>query len=342
MMKLIVDSENFSYDIYIGNGEFSNISSYLLPYNNKTLLVTDDGIPSEYINTLETLVPLTDKVYLSHGEENKNQQSVFKILDCLCNNKFRRCDRIIALGGGVVGDLAGFAASVYMRGIEFINIPSTLLSQVDSSVGGKTGFDFNGHKNLIGTFYPPSKVIIDPELCRTQNNRDLYSGMMEALKMGLCYDESLVDDIENYSGIADLEKIIVKSVSVKKSVVEKDEKDRGVRKTLNFGHTVGHAIELECDYELLHGECVAIGMLAVASEDIKKRLIDIYQKFGIPYNYSFNLKSILNNLLYDKKSDSDGIELVFLSEYQNPCTKIIPYFQLSEFLDNFNESRRLL
>jgi 3-dehydroquinate synthase len=238
----------------------------------------------------------------------------------MINNNFTRSDAIIALGGGVVGDLSGFISSTYMRGITFYNIPTTLLSQVDSSIGGKTAIDFNKIKNIIGTFYQPSKVLIDPNTLKTLSKRQLHSGLVEAIKMSLTNDASLFELIKNSNDIFDdINEIIYKSLLIKKDIVEKDEKESNLRRVLNFGHTIGHAFESQNFPSLLHGECVGLGMLYFCDHSVKQQLIEVLKKYNLPTNIDYIKDEIVSLIEHDKKATSNGVNIVFvknIGEYE--------------------------
>ncbi|MDO5479698.1 MAG: 3-dehydroquinate synthase family protein, partial [Clostridia bacterium] len=210
------------------------------------------------------------------GEENKNFETYKTVLSALTENGFTRTDCVVAVGGGVVGDLAGFAASSYMRGIDFYNIPTTVLSQIDSSIGGKTAIDFYGYKNIIGAFHQPKKVIIDADVTKTLTKRQIVSGLAEAVKMAATSDKELFSIFENGDYEEHFDEIIEKSLMIKKAVVEEDVDEKGLRKVLNFGHTVGHAIESNAGLgRFYHGECVALGMLYMADKEAKERIINV-------------------------------------------------------------------
>ena len=230
--------------------------------------------------------------------------------------QFSRKDCIIAIGGGVVGDLSGYVAASYMRGIDFIQIPTTTLSQIDSSIGGKVAINLDEVKNIIGAFYQPKIVIIDPDTLQTLPKRHYINGLIEALKEGLIYDESLFNLFEAGDIYKDLDQIIEKALYVKKDVVEKDEKEQHLRKILNFGHTIGHAIESYYHLsEYLHGECVAFGMLYfIEKEDIKKRVLAIYDKLGIKASAPYDPDTVYGLLCNDKKAAHGSVSIVKVKE----------------------------
>ena len=222
---------------------------------------------------------------------------------------------MVAVGGGVVGDIAAFSASCYMRGIEFYNVPTTLLSQLDSSIGGKTAIDFEGVKNVVGSFYQPSKVIIDVDSLDTLEKRQLHAGLVEAIKMAATSDKNLFERIEKSENLKDdLLEIVQASLAIKKDVVEKDPKEKGLRKVLNFGHTLGHAIESEQKGALLHGECVGIGMLPMCSEEVEKRLEKVLKKYDLPTAANCDKNELLRLMTHDKKADGIKIRTVVVNE----------------------------
>ena len=216
----------------------------LLDLDRKVLVVTDDGVPAIYAKTILSQCREGVLVTLPAGESTKNFDSFRMLLSKMLEASFTRKDCVVAVGGGVVGDLSGFAAACYMRGIDFYNIPTTLLSQVDSSIGGKTAIDLDGVKNIVGAFYQPKKVLIDPDTLKTLDKRQFSAGMAEVIKMALTSNANLCALIrDSKDPEEDLEEIIVSALQIKKDVVEQDPKENGLRKILNFGHTIGHAIE---------------------------------------------------------------------------------------------------
>lgn len=314
-MKIHVDLKENGYDIIMEHGALANVKDYV-DLNRKVMVITDEGVPLEYATSV---VAQCSEGYLHvvpQGEDSKSL-SVFKeICEDLLEQQFSRKDCIIALGGGVVGDLSGYVAASYMRGIDFIQIPTTTLSQIDSSIGGKVAINLDEVKNIIGAFYQPKLVIIDPDTLQTLPKRHYINGLIEALKEGLIYDESLFALFETGDIYKDLDQIIEKALYVKKDVVEKDEKEQHLRKILNFGHTIGHAIESYyhlSDY--LHGECVAFGMLHfIEDEDIKKRVLAIYDKLGIKASAPYDPESVYALLCNDKKAAHGSVSIVKVKE----------------------------
>jgi len=231
-----------SYDIIVQRGVLGEADKHL-DLNRRVLVVTDSGVPAQYARTVAEQCKEAMILTVEQGEASKSLDMFGKLLSAMLDGEFSRKDCVVAVGGGVVGDLSGFAASAYMRGIDFYNIPTTLLSQIDSSIGGKTAINFGGVKNIVGAFYQPKKVLIDPELLKTLPKRQISSGLAEAVKMALTSDKELFDIFENKDIGSSIDEIIVRSLNIKKNVVEQDEKESGLRKILNFGHTVGHGIE---------------------------------------------------------------------------------------------------
>ncbi|MBR0375972.1 MAG: 3-dehydroquinate synthase, partial [Firmicutes bacterium] len=222
---------------------------------------------------------------------------------------FTRADCVAAVGGGVVGDLAGFAAASYMRGIDFYNIPTTVLSQADSSVGGKTGVNIDGIKNIAGAFYQPKKVIIDPDTLHTLPPRQIANGLAEAVKMAMTSDADLFAFIEQEDATKNLPYIIESAIEIKRAIVEQDEKEHDLRRILNFGHTVGHALE-STDPDLLHGECVALGMIPMCGPAARESLLPVLKKLGLPVCCDLDREQVYQAMLHDKKTAGDYINVV--------------------------------
>ncbi|MCF0142212.1 MAG: 3-dehydroquinate synthase, partial [Parasporobacterium sp.] len=256
--------------VFIGRGLLDRAGE-ILNLNRKALIVTDDGVPAAYAKAIAALCAEPFIITIPQGEASKNFNHFKMLLSGMLNHSFTRTDCVIAIGGGMVGDLSGFAAACYMRGIDFYNIPTTLLSQLDSSVGGKTAIDFEAVKNTIGSFYPPAKVIIDPDVLDTLPERQFSSGLAEAIKIGAIMDKEMFELIEGAENIKSvLPEIIRRGVENKLKVVEADPTEKGLRRILNFGHTIGHGIESASNGEMLHGEAVAVGMVYMCSEPVRE------------------------------------------------------------------------
>lgn len=309
-MTIKINLGERSYDVVTGRGLLENIGE-LINLKRKVLVVTDSGVPKQYSKKVAECCDYPFIVTVKQGEKSKNFDNYRLLLETMLENEFTRTDAVVAVGGGVVGDLSGFAAATYMRGIDFYNVPTTVLSQVDSSVGGKTAIDFGSYKNTIGAFYQPKKVIIDFDTLKTLENRQISNGLIESVKMAMTFDEELFEVFEKEDAIENIEKIIIRSIELKKDVVEKDEKEAGLRKVLNFGHTVGHAIE-SCfeNGEFYHGECVGVGMLAVSGGDVKRRLEKVMEKLDLPLKIPFDKEKAFNNSLHDKKLSGEILSVI--------------------------------
>lgn len=303
---------NLGYDIILERGALKKASSYL-NLNRKCLIVTDSGVPYEYAEAIKSQANEGYICQFPQGEKSKSFDTYKMLLEKMVEYSFTRTDCVIAVGGGVVGDISGFVASTYMRGVDFYNIPTTLLSQLDSSIGGKVAIDFNGVKNVVGAFYQPKCVIIDSDTLKTLDNRQLHAGLCEAIKMSLTSDKDLFELIEKTSNLEnDIDTIIEKSLLIKKNVVEIDPKEKGLRKILNFGHTIGHAIE--SDTGLLHGECVGLGMLPMCNKNIKERLIKLLNKYSLPTNVNSDTDTLISYITHDKKASGNKITIIVVNE----------------------------
>ena len=296
-----------------------------LTFNRKVAIVTNTTISALHLETLVSKIEASELhvVTIADGEEYKTLATVEDILDELFTYKLDRKSLLIALGGGVIGDMTGFTASLYQRGIGFIQVPTTLLSQVDASVGGKTGVNNKYGKNLIGAFYQPEAVYIDTNFLKTLPKREFAAGIAEILKMAVMFDNEYVDFLQeaDFSKKEDLEKVIERSVSLKAEVVNLDEKEAGIRAVLNYGHTFGHVIENETEYKCyLHGEAVAIGMvmanrlsveLGLMSKEESNLIIEFLIKHQLPVNYEIkNVDAFYDKFFLDKKSANNKIKFI--------------------------------
>ena len=298
----------------------------------KIAIVTDSNVKPLYSDNIkDALKEISDKIFVYEipaGEENKNLSQINEIYRFLIENHFDRHDLLIALGGGVVGDMTGFTAATYLRGIAYVQIPTTLLSQTDSSIGGKTGVDYEGYKNMIGAFYMPSLVYTNISTLNTLSDRQFASGFAEVMKHGLIKDQNFYTWlIENMYEISDKEpevlmEMVKHSCEIKKAVVEKDPTEKGDRALLNFGHTLGHTIEKAKNFELFHGECVALGCVAAAFISWKKELISMEEYYEIrdmfvPFNLPISIEDVdadevIRLTKSDKKADSNKVKFVLL------------------------------
>jgi 3-dehydroquinate synthase/shikimate kinase/3-dehydroquinate synthase len=340
-IKLKIKTKTQQYPIIIGSNIVSNISRILKKNSinfKKCLLIVDSNIPKKII--FKTKKSLNDKdlfiQFFKSSEINKNLNSVNKILDILLAKNFTRNDCLISIGGGITGDVSGFAASIFKRGLKFINIPTTLLSQVDSSIGGKTGVNSKYGKNLVGSFYQPSLVISDTQFLKTLPKRELVCGYGEILKHSLIANKSFFDFLnKNNKKILNLSspfinKAIFESCKIKKNIVEKDEKESNLRKVLNFGHTFGHAFEASLGYskKLNHGEAVILGIQNAINFSVQKNILNKndyksitshISNLNLPLSIkklfkSKDINKIVSFMLKDKKNKSNKINLVLLNK----------------------------
>ncbi|MBE6814650.1 MAG: 3-dehydroquinate synthase [Ruminococcaceae bacterium] len=331
-MIINVKTESGSYDITLKRNAINEVSS-ILDIKGKALIVTDSGVPEEYSKIVASQIKNSVIYTFPQGEQSKNFETYSALLKTLAENNFDRSDCVIAVGGGVTGDMAGFTAATYMRGIKFYNIPTTLLSQVDSSIGGKTAIDFLGYKNLVGAFYQPNAVIIDPDALKTLPKRHFNNGLCESIKMAATSDSELFKLLEENNAEDIIDTVIEKSLLIKKQVVEEDEKETGLRKVLNFGHTIGHAIETVTGLEeLYHGECVALGMMFMASGEAKERIKNLLTKNNLPTETDFNVEAVYEALHHDKKSAGSGVNVVTVKSIGEFEFKFLEYNEIYKIL----------
>ena len=316
-MTITMNLGQDSYDIVVERGVLAKANQHL-NLNRRALIVTDTGVPVSYSKTIAEQCKESMIYTVAEGESSKSLVVFGQLLQTMLDHGFSRKDCVIAVGGGVVGDLSGFVASAYMRGIDFYNIPTTLLSQIDSSIGGKTAINFGGVKNIVGAFYQPKKVLIGPDLLKTLPSRQIANGLAEAIKMSLTSDKELFELFENKAIEANLDEIIIRSLQIKKAVVEQDEKEAGLRKILNFGHTIGHGIESsEGMSELYHGECVALGMLPMCGEEIRPRVLAVLKKCSLYREPEYDWDKITDAAFHDKKADGDQVTVTLVNEAGN-------------------------
>lgn len=296
-----------------------------LTFNRKVAIVTNTTVSDLHLETLLSKItaPEVHVITLEDGEEYKTLETVETILEELFIQKLDRKSLLIALGGGVIGDMTGFVASVYLRGIGFIQVPTTVLAQVDASVGGKTGVNNKYGKNLIGSFYQPEAVYIDIDFLETLPKREFSSGVAEIIKMGVMFDKSFLDFLAtcDLSKKEDLEKAIERSLELKAEVINLDEKESGIRAVLNYGHTFGHVIENETNYTgYLHGEAVSIGImmanalsveLGLMTQDEMDEVTKVLLKYDLPTDYTIeNVDSFYDKFFLDKKAANNKIKFI--------------------------------
>lgn len=301
-----------SYEIYVG-ASILDKAKELFNLERRIIVVTDSGVPSKYSARVAELCAEAKIITFPETEASKNIDTFALICQAMLDFGLQRKDAVIAVGGGVVGDIAGFCAATYMRGVDFYNIPTTLLSSVDSSIGGKTAVDFGGVKNILGAFYQPKGVLIDTNLLKTLDSRQMACGKAEIIKMALSRDRELFEKIEK-EGITEsnITDIIFASLKIKKNIVELDEREGGLRKILNLGHTLGHGIEATT--ELLHGECVALGMIPMCSPETRVRLKSVLKREGLPYQLPHKLDLAFEFMKHDKKRNGTEVDAIFVSE----------------------------
>jgi 3-dehydroquinate synthase len=336
MTSLTVNLAQNSYEITISPGSLSHLGNYMKKLNlgKKVLVVSNPEIFSYYGQTCTQSLEAAGFEVFKHlipaGETNKTLQSIEQVYDTALENHLERSSTLVALGGGVIGDMTGFAAATWLRGVNFVQVPTTLLAMVDASVGGKTGVNHPKGKNLIGAFYQPKLVLIDPNILKTLPEREFCAGMAEVIKYGIIWDADLFGKLEQAEGIDSfetinpelLQTILVRSAQAKAEIVSQDEKETGLRAILNYGHTIGHAVESLTNYEqFVHGEAVAIGMVAAGkiaiamglwTEEEAKRQDDLIEKTGLPTQIptELDIDTILETLKSDKKVKAGTVRFV--------------------------------
>ena len=306
-----------AYDIRIGRGLLAE-AGRLLDLRRKVLVVTDSGVPEDYARTILGQCREGSLLTIPQGEGAKTPETLLSILDELLRLGFTRSDAVVAVGGGVVGDIAGFAAAVYQRGIEYYNVPTTLLSQVDSSVGGKTAVNFRGVKNIVGAFHNPSAVLIDPDTLLTLDSRLFAEGVAEVVKMAATSDAGLFSLLEQTPDLGPvLPEVIASALRIKIDVVAKDPQEKDLRAVLNFGHTIGHAIEAasaKTPSPFYHGEAVAAGMMYTSEGEARSRIARLLEIFGLPTSDPFGTDELLSYALKDKKRSGAAVKLVLVDK----------------------------
>ena len=311
-MVMHLDLPQNGYDIILERGALKRADK-LLDLDRRVLVVTDEGVPKQYAQAVAAQCKCATLVTVPMGEGSKT----FPVLERLCRTMleagFTRTDCVVAVGGGVVGDLAGFAAASFMRGIDFYNIPTTVLSQVDSSIGGKVAINLDHVKNIVGAFHQPRRVLIDPDVLSTLPMRQIANGLSEAIKMALTSDAEMFALFEDGDVLQNIDLIIEHSLRIKKSVVERDEKEMGLRKILNFGHTLGHGVEAFAhEHGLYHGECVAIGMIPMCAPEVKARLIRVLKRLNLPTEIPSALEPMLEAIAHDKKCAGGDVSVIYV------------------------------
>ena len=351
-MKTITVTASKTYNVLVGKDLLDNAGAVIrkIAGGQAAAIVTDDIVAPLYgkrlSRTLEQNGYRTAHYVFPHGESSKNAEIFLQILNFLAEEKFSRTDIVAALGGGVTGDLAGFAAACYMRGIRFVQIPTTLLAAVDSSAGGKTAINLRAGKNLAGAFYQPDLVLCDVTTLSTLPPEVFRDGTAEVIKHGMIADRALFESLETPIH-THLEEIIACNVKIKRDIIVKDEFEASPRKLLNFGHTVGHAIEVLSEYRISHGKAVAAGMaaetraafrLGLCSEKCLRDLLDMLERYGLPVNTSYKAEELARICLSDKKRGGEFITMIFPLETGKCILKEIPVSELEDIIQTALEN----
>ena len=345
-MKAVRINASSPYNVIIGRDLLSDAGKYIKDAVGacRICIVTDDNVDRLYAKTLENALNKAGydciKFVISHGEASKNTQNLISLLEFLAQNRLTRSDCIVALGGGVVGDLAGFAAGVYLRGIRFVQIPTTLLAAVDSSVGGKTAVDLVAGKNLAGVFHQPSLVLCDVCTLDTLEDKVFADGCAEVIKYAIINDRPMFERLK--AGIKNnIEEIIAECVTHKADIVEKDELDLGLRQLLNLGHTVGHAVEICSDFSISHGSAVAIGTVAVTKMAVAlglceradlDEITELLCAVGLPTQCGFSAQELAQIASADKKRVGDTVNMIVPYGIGNCKSLSVPADQLAKYI----------
>ncbi|MBE6925492.1 MAG: 3-dehydroquinate synthase [Ruminococcaceae bacterium] len=347
MNKIAVNASK-GYDVHIGSHLLPNIGSYIQQMHSccTVAIISDSNVWPLYGECVTKSLTGTGYKVIHYvipaGEESKNPQQYMAILNFLAENALTRSDLLVALGGGVVGDITGFTAATYLRGISYIQIPTSLLAMVDSSVGGKTAIDLPSGKNLVGAFYQPDIVLCDISVLETLPKPIFIDGCAEVIKYGVLFDAELFSHLETHGLSFDREYVISRCVALKADVVCADEFDKGLRQQLNLGHTIGHSIEKYSNYTVTHGQAVAIGMAIIAKcsansglcdQDVYASILDLLHKFSLPADCAFSAMQIADGALSDKKRLGDTIHLVLPRSIGNCFLYPISVNDLTSFIE---------
>ena len=342
-MTTIQVNASKDYDVIIGSGLLDRIGTYSLEKLGKKCklaIISDSNVWPIYgekavTSLLDSGFEVCNFVFPA-GESSKNAETYFEILNFLAANHITRSDALIALGGGVAGDITGFAAATFLRGIRYIQVPTTLLAMVDSSVGGKTAIDLPAGKNLVGAFYQPAMVMCDLDALDTLPKSVFCDGCAEVIKYGILYDEALFSHLEKCGTAFDREAVVSRCVELKRNVVAEDEFDTGARQKLNLGHTLGHAIEALSNFNVTHGQAIAVGTCLVAKAgcpEIYNRIVSVFEKFYLPTVTNYTVKEILSAALSDKKRTGDAIHLIIPTAIGDCRIAKTPVSELESFIE---------
>ena len=322
MNKIHVETGK-AYDVLVEKGISRQISKLIESEKyDKIAVITDEKVGKLYADKIASEVNAVAVLTFPCGEKHKTMDTVSDLLEKLARLKLTRGDLIVALGGGIVGDVAGFTAACFLRGIKFVQIPTTLLAMVDSSVGGKTGVNLTSGKNLAGAFHQPSAVLCDSEFLKTLPDEEIKNGLGEVIKYGCIEDKSLFETLEK-GGLDNIDEIIARCVSIKADIVSRDEFDNGDRQKLNFGHTLGHAVEKATDFKIPHGQAVGIGMVLITrwaeekgltKKGCANRIQNLLEKLGMPYEIDVDIKSLWQITSNDKKKRGKKLTLVIIKD----------------------------
>jgi 3-dehydroquinate synthase len=352
MLQIDLTLPQHQYSVYIETNLIKRPSSIISQKfkTKKVVIITDSNVFGIYGETVrEDLYNNgfnVQFIVLEPGEESKSIKNLEYIYNKLLDFSANRDTLLVALGGGVVGDITGFAASTYLRGIKFIQIPTSVIAQVDSSIGGKVAVNLERGKNLIGSFYHPHAVLIDPEVLRTLSDRFFYDGMAEVIKYGLIRDSDLFNNLMKYKTkdeiMENIEYILSTCCQIKRDIVERDEKDTGERMLLNFGHTIGHGIEAYYEYKTYtHGEAVAIGMYSISGigEELgltklgcSEKIKNILEQYHLPYKAPVDVDKLLDIIKNDKKVLDDGLNFILIKEIGNSYINKVSIKDILDFL----------
>lgn len=345
MNEIFVEASK-KYFVYVAGGLLESAGTFAKEKGlwGKAAVISDSNVAPLYMQTVKKSLENSGFKVCTYvfesGETSKNAKTYIEILNFLAENKLSRTDTVFALGGGVVGDMAGFCAATYLRGVNFVQLPTSLLAMVDSSVGGKTAIDLEFGKNLAGAFYQPKFVLCDTDVLDTLPSLYCNDAMAEIIKYAFIYDATIVNLLKEDE--IDITEIITRCIKIKSEVVAKDEFEGGLRKILNFGHTVGHSAELLSDYKIPHGNAVAIGMFVVANalekrgkckKGATKELLWLLDKFALPHRCDFSAESLAEKALNDKKASGDTISLVTISEIGKSGYEKIDFPTLRELIE---------
>ena len=347
-MKTVPVSASKSYNVIIGSNILGTVGSYIRSFHKctKVAIISDNNVWPIYGDTVSKSITSIGLSVCSYvfpaGEESKNGNTYLSIVNFLAENQITRSDILVALGGGVVGDITGFAAATFLRGIRYIQLPTSLLAMVDSSVGGKTAIDLPTGKNLVGAFCQPELVLCDINVLDTLPESIFRDGCAEVIKYGVLYDEVLFTHLSERSLDFDREYVISRCIELKSNVVAQDEFDTGERQKLNLGHTLGHGIEAQSNFTISHGKAVSIGMALVSkagaafgicSTETYNSVITVLKKFGLPVSTNCTAQMLYNSALSDKKRFGRTVNLIVPQRIGNCIIQATPVSELIHFIE---------